>query len=88
LGQRKRTHFFLPEHVDQIIEVHLRPIPGDSLRDHHLYHSDHAPPSNVLALVGQSPIGKPNNLLEIVVEINAALPVIGLSEEVGPLSVF
>lgn len=64
----------------------LGSISGDGLGDHHLDDSDHAAPPNVFTLVGQSSIGEPDDLLEIVVEVHAALPVIGLSQEIGPLS--
>lgn len=64
----------------------LGPIPGDGLRDHHLDDSDHAAPPHVFALVGQSSIGEPDDLLEIVVEIDAAVSVVGLAQEVGSLS--
>lgn len=64
----------------------LGSISGDGLRDHHLDDSDHAAPPHVLALVGQSSIGEPDNLLEIIVEIDAALCVVGLAQEVGSLS--
>jgi hypothetical protein len=88
LGQREQALLLLPEEVDELIRVHLGLVSGDGLRDHHLDNPDHAAPAYILALVGQSSIGEPDNLLEIIAEIDLRVNIIELAEEVGALPFF
>jgi hypothetical protein len=66
-GEGQRSFLFFPEQINNFIRVHCVLVTSDGLGDEHLDDSNHASPADICKLL-QSAIGKPNNLLEVIVE--------------------
>ena len=85
-GEGQWSFLFFPEKVNNLIRVHGALVASDGLGDEHLDDANHAAPADICELL-QPAIGKPDNLLEVIVEHVATILRVALPQEADLLLV-